>query len=238
MMLMTDVSDQNIAVIIPAFNEAELIGKTIAAAHTIPNVSGVIVANDGSKDNTAKLATDAGAFVVSNATNFGKGAALELAVNALEQLKPFGRLDGVMLLDADLGDSAAAATVLLEPLAADKADMTIAVLPTPPGKAGFGLVKGLARDAIASYGNGFEAQAPLSGQRALRMDCLHKVRPFAKGFGVEVAMTIQALQQNQRILEIPADLKHRHSGRNLAGFWHRGKQFMDIYRLIKTLKRN
>jgi glycosyltransferase involved in cell wall biosynthesis len=233
---MAAADTQNIAVIIPAYNEADLIGDTIAAAQQITGVAGVIVANDGSKDDTAERATKAGAMVVSNKYRGGKGAAMELAAQALEKIRPFGPLDGVLLLDADLGLSAAAAGVLLEPLLASAADLVIAILPAAPGKAGFGMVKGLARDAISNYGNGFVAQAPLSGQRALTLSCLNRVRPFAKGFGVEVAMTIRALQQKQRVVELPVELEHRYSGRNLAGFWHRGKQFMDIYRLINTIK--
>jgi glycosyltransferase involved in cell wall biosynthesis len=228
-----------IAALIPAYNEAERIGTTVKAAQTIAGVVGVIVANDGSHDATAQRAMEAGALVVSNERNGGKGAALELAASALETLRPFGALDGVLLLDGDLSSSACEAAALLEPLTADTADLVIAVLPTPPagGRGGFGLVKGLARDGIAQYGCGFAARAPLSGQRALTMECLARVRPFAQGFAVEVAMTIKALQQKQRVAEVPAALAHRHTGRTLAGFWHRGRQFMDIYRLLRTLEK-
>lgn len=223
------------AVIIPAYNEAERIGNTVVAAQLISGVVGVLVANDGSSDKTAQLATQAGAIVISNKYNSGKGAALELAALVLEKLRPFGALDGVLLLDGDLESCADRAEVLLEPLINKSADMTIAILPSPPGKAGFGMVKGLSCDIIAKYGGGFLAKAPLSGQRALTMDCLASVRPFAKGFAVEVAMTVSALQHNLTVVEVPANLSHRHTGRDASGFWHRGKQFMDVYRFARTL---
>ena len=53
-----------VVVLIPAHNEAGLIGATVGAAREIPGVSQVIVINDGSTDNTAAIAAGAGAVVV------------------------------------------------------------------------------------------------------------------------------------------------------------------------------
>ncbi|MDR1088750.1 MAG: glycosyltransferase [Coriobacteriales bacterium] len=225
------------AVLMAAYNEAELIQSTLLAAAQIPGVVGLVLADDGSSDATAQLAMRAGAFVVNNKRNLGKGSAMELAAAALEQIQPFGALDGVLLLDADVGESASAAAALLEPLAADTADLVIGILPTPPGRAGFGLARSLARDGIFEFGRGFESQAPLSGQRALTLSCLERVRPFASGYAMEVDMTIRALQQHQRVMELPVAMQHRHTGRNLKGFVHRGRQFNQINRLLNSYYR-
>lgn len=226
--------DKRFVVLIAAFNEEDRVKDTVVSAALVPGVVGVVVADDGSKDNTAETAMHAGAFVVNSKRNRGKGEALELAATTLLKVQPFGQLDGVLLLDADLGTSAAAAVELLEPLKDESADLVIGVLPSPTGKAGFGLTKSLARDGIAVFGEGFEAKAPLSGQRALTMDCLKCVRPFASRFSVEVDMTIKALQHQQRVIEVPVEMEHRYSGRNLKGFIHRGKQFNDINRLLNS----
>ncbi|MDR1357895.1 MAG: glycosyltransferase [Coriobacteriales bacterium] len=225
------------AVLMAAYNEADLIQATLLAAAQIPGVVGVVLADDGSSDATAQVAMRAGAFVVNNKRNRGKGSAMELAAAALEKIQPFGALDGVLLLDADVGESASAAAALLEPLAADTADLVIGILPTPPGKAGFGLTKSLARDGIFEFGRGFESAAPLSGQRALTLDCLSRVRPFGSGYAMEVDMTIRALQQRQRVVELPVDMSHRATGRNLKGFVHRGRQFNQIQRLLNSYYR-
>ncbi|MCL2808122.1 MAG: glycosyltransferase [Coriobacteriia bacterium] len=231
---MTENDPQRIAVLITAFNEADRIKETVVAAALVPGVVGVIVANDGSEDATAEIATSAGALVVSNKHNLGKGAAMELAATSLEELKPFGSLDGVLLLDGDLGLSASAAKALLEPLKANTADMVVGILPSPSGKAGFGLALSLARDGIREFGGGFEAKAPLSGQRAMTLECLCLVRPFANGYAMEVDMTVRALQQQLRVAEVPVDMQHRATGRNLKGFIHRGRQFLQINRLLRS----
>lgn len=234
---MNSTQPSRFAVLIAAYNEEDLVFHTVTAAALLSGVRGVIVADDGSKDDTAKQATRAGAFVVSNSTNRGKGAALELAAHALEHLHPFGALDGVLLLDADLGSSAAEAKVLLAPLLTQEADLVIGIVPSPKKKAGFGFTQSLAKNGIAYFGKGFAARAPLSGQRAMTLSCLNKVRPFAQGYSMEVAMTIKALQQQQRIIEVPLAASHRYTGRNLKGFIHRGRQFYHIYRLLNSYKK-
>jgi len=222
------------AVLIAAYNEADRLYDTVKAAALVPGVVGVIVADDASRDATADEANRGGAVVVSNKHNRGKGAAMELAAATLERSQPFGPLDGVLLLDGDLGASASRAVELLEPLAAGTVDLVIGLLPSPPGKAGFGLVQGLAREGIIKHGNGFVAKAPLSGQRALTLDCLNKLRPFASGYAMEVDMTIHALQLGLRLVEVSVEMEHRATGRNLGGFFHRGRQYVQISRLLKT----
>ena len=77
----------------------------------------------------------------------------------------------------------------------------------------------------------YRAEAPLSGQRALTAACLAAVRPLAGGFGVETAMTIDAVRAGFRVVEIPvAGLTHRATGRTLRGFLHRGRQGLHIAR--------
>jgi glycosyltransferase involved in cell wall biosynthesis len=65
----------DVVVGIPAYNEAETIGDVVSGALSVAD--SVLVVDDGSTDETAKLARDAGADVVSHTTNRGYGAALK-----------------------------------------------------------------------------------------------------------------------------------------------------------------
>jgi hypothetical protein len=76
--------------------------------------------------------------------------------------------------------------------------------------------------------SGFEAFEPLSGQRAVTGDALQACRPVAHGFGVETAMTIDAVRRGFRVVEIDVEMGHRPTGRDLRGFVHRGRQGVDI----------
>lgn len=212
----------DVVVLIPAHNEAQRIAATVHAASAIAGVTRVLVVDDASSDDTARLAEDAGAKVVRLAFNVGKGAALDAGVVRVEDA------DVVLLLDGDLAETASEAVQLLAPVLDGAADMTIATFPRPTGKAGFGLVKGIARWGIARMGGGFEAEAPLSGQRALNRRAVDVGRPFASGYGVEVALTVRALRAGLRVIEVPTAMAHAATGRDVAGFVHRGRQFVHV----------
>lgn len=212
----------DIAVVIPAHDEAERIAQTVLAALEIPAVARCVVVDDASRDETATIAEAAGAKVIRLLHNVGKGAALEAGVSRVADA------DIVLLLDADLGSTARQGALLLEPVLSGEADMSVAGFPRPEGKAGFGLVKRLARFGISRMGGGFAPDAPLSGQRALTRECLEAVRPFATGYGVEVALTVRALRHGMRIVEVPTTMTHAATGRDLKGFVHRGRQFVHV----------
>ncbi|GAB4273549.1 MAG: glycosyltransferase family 2 protein [Coriobacteriia bacterium] len=209
--------------VVPAYNEERLVGTTVSALRSLEQVDRVIVVDDGSTDGTASQAAAAGAQTLRLPANRGKGAALRAGIELAGQ-----DADVILFIDADLGKSASEADALLAPVLAGEADMTVAVFPPPPGKAGFGLVKGLARWGIWRLGDGFEAQAPLSGQRALSKDALRAVSPLPDGFGVEVAMTVRALRHGLRVVEVTTSMTHSHTGRDAAGFLHRSKQFAHV----------
>ncbi len=212
----------DVAVLIPAHNEASRVADTVDATLSIPGVRTCVVVDDASQDDTAAIAEAHGAKVIRLASNVGKGAALEAGAERVAAARV------VLLLDADLGSSAAQAALLLGPIERGEADMVIAGFPKPEGKAGFGLVKGLARFGIRRMGGGFSTDAPLSGQRALTRDCLAAVRPFSTGYGVEVGLTVRALRKGYRLQEVETTMTHAATGRNLAGFIHRGRQFVHV----------
>lgn len=233
---------RHVIVLMPAYNEATKITASVRSALSIDGVKAVVVIDDCSRDDTARRARDAGAAVIEFTHNRGKGTALEVGADVAMSRTcidgiDVGNADMVLLLDADLGESATEGALLLPPLIADEADMTIATFPKTATKAGFGLVKNRAARAIATLGDGFEATAPLSGQRALTRECLAAVRPFGTGYGVEVALTVCALRNGMRVQEVPTAMSHTETGRDFKGFIHRGRQFIDVTRAISHLKR-
>jgi hypothetical protein len=205
--------------VVPARDEVGSIGAAVTALE--PLVDEVVVVDDASSDGTAAAALVAGASVLQASRNRGKGRAVE---EALERLEP---ADLWLLADADLGSTAARLGPLVDAVREGRADIAIAVFPELEG-GGFGLVKATAAWAIARL-TGFEAEEPLSGQRALSAAALATVRPLAPGFGMETAMTIDAVRAGLRVVEIPIDgLSHRPTGRGARGFVHRGRQGLDI----------
>jgi glycosyltransferase involved in cell wall biosynthesis len=225
-----------VAVVIPAYNEAERIGATVTAALALPRVDAVVVASDGSTDATVRVARDAGATVWRSPRNRGKAAAMLAGAEAVRQLDRRQPADGprhLLFLDADLGSSAANAGPLIEPVADGAADMTIAVFATRVKLGGHGFVVRLSGAGI-SRATGWTPAQPLNGQRCLTRAAFEAARPLARGFGVETAMTIDLKRQGLRIAEVEVDMAHRATGRDLAAQRHRARQFADVARALAS----
>ncbi len=219
----------DVAVIVAAYNEAERIASTLAAlARAFPGAQ-LWVADDGSSDATAALARGAGARVVRSERTVGKGEAVTLAARAALRENVASTF---LLCDGDLGESAAALAPLVDAVRCEEADLAVARFARRVG-GGVGLAVGFARFAIRRR-CGLDAQAPISGQRALRAHALTQTLPFAHGFGMEIGMTIDAVRAGLRVVEVELDLTHRATGRTLGGFLHRGRQLLDFVRVYRA----
>jgi glycosyltransferase involved in cell wall biosynthesis len=216
-----------LAVIVAARNEADRIAATLAALRGALPGAALWVADDASTDGTAEAALAAGAHVVSRGRPHGKGANVTAAAEAVLSAEPAPRL--VLLCDGDLGESAARLAALVEAVERGECDLAVAAFSRRVG-GGFGVALGFARVAIRRL-CGLETAAPISGQRALRVEALRATLPFARGFGMEVGMTVDAVRAGFVLREYELDLSHRATGRSPRGFAHRASQLTDFARV-------
>jgi glycosyltransferase involved in cell wall biosynthesis len=86
---------ENHVAVIPCLNEARTIASLVHSVRR--HISNVVVVDDGSRDNTAKLAAAAGAAVVPHPRNFGKGAAVKTGLTAATRRG----FDRALLMDGD-----------------------------------------------------------------------------------------------------------------------------------------
>jgi hypothetical protein len=212
---------ERLTVLVAARDEEGSIGDTVRALRAALPEADVLVADDGSRDETAAAAEQAGARVT-RLPRLGKGQALSLA----EREAGPGPL---LLCDADLeGD--------LTPLVEAGSDLAIAAFTERQG-GGFGIAKGAARGLIRAL-SGFAAREPLSGQRALSPAARAACVPTAPGFGCEVRMTIDAARAQLSIAEVELPLRHRATERDVPGFAHRARQLLDATLACGPLGRN
>jgi Glycosyl transferase family 2 len=135
----------------------------------------------------------------------------------------------LLFIDADLEESAANMAVLVAPVTSGQADMTIAVLPPQETSGGgHGFVVRLARGGIERRA-GWSPTQPLSGMRCLSREAFDAASPLARGWGVEVGLTIDVLGAGLRVLEVPCDLRHRVTGSDWKGQVHRARQYRDVW---------
>jgi glycosyltransferase involved in cell wall biosynthesis len=225
------MTEADLAVIIPAKDEAHRIALTVKAAQELPGAGLVIVVDDGSADRTAALAEAAGAKVVRHSRNRGKGAAMESGAEAARLLDDGAGPRHLLFLDADLAETAGEAAPLAEPVRRGEADMSIAVFSSTVKLGGHGFVVRLSRDGI-KRATGWTATQPLNGQRCLTRAAFEAARPLAPGFGVETALTIDLLRKGFRVTEVEVPLAHRATGTDWHAQVHRARQFRDVARAL------
>jgi len=213
-------------VIVSAYNEADRLGETLAALRVAFPEAHVLVADDGSTDETPRLAVEGGAELVRSPRVIGKGGANNLAAERVLDRAREPRPPVFVLCDGDLGASAGRLVVLVEAVRDGDCDLAIASFARRVG-GGFGFAVGFSRWATRRLA-GLELTAPISGQRAMRAEVFAAVVPFAPRFGMETAMNVDATRAGFRVEQREVELEHRATGRTFGGFVHRGRQLADF----------
>lgn len=223
--------NSKVGIIIPAYNEEDKIKNTIESIKHLPWIERILVVDDGSADNTANVASEAGADVLSLPKNRGKASAMKSGYFNSNS-------DILVFLDADIVDGAAQISKLVDPIWNGEAGAVIAHFPMTAGGGGFGLVKGLAKKGLNIL-TGQKLTSVLSGQRAFLRTELSPDFFDYRGFGIEFGMTVDMINNGIKIREVDVNMRHRLTGKDWAGFRHRFRQFCDIFIVLsrKLIKR-
>lgn len=198
-----------VCVIIAAYNEGPNIGPVVAAVRTVLKPSDeVLVVDDGSTDDTSAAAEAAGATVVRQAPNQGKGRAIQRGLRE-------ARGDVVLFLDGDGQDDPAEIPLLLTEMERG-ADLV-------NGSRFIGVLKEGAISTPNYYGNLFMSKLinflfgvnitdSQAGFRSFRLDKLRHIQLDAKEYEIETEMLIKAIQHGFRIVEVPVTRDRRATG--------------------------
>ena len=191
------MANENVWVIIPAHNEEKRVGSVIKTVKKY--VKNVVVVDDGSKDDTGKVANNAGAFVLVHILNLGKGAAAKTGCDyALKK-----GAEKIILIDADGQHNPDEIPKFLEAL--KEADIV------------FGYRKiGKGMPFVFRMGNRFLSKAvrwlfgiklkdTQCGYRAFRADVYLKIRWRARDYGMESEMIANVGKKHLRYKEIPIE---------------------------------
>ncbi len=206
--------DLRLSVVVPAYNEGELIAKTVAAIDEELDRSvgdaqyEVLVVDDGSADNTIDVAERAGARVVAQETNQGKGAAVRAGVLAAR-----GRT--VVFTDADLAYPPSMVTRIMTEIE-DGWDMVVgsrrhrdtATLVRPRRIREFGgrMVNRLTH--LVLLGHFRDTQCGIKGFQGDVARVMFQ-RTRIDGFAFDVELFLIAEQDHLSLMEIPVSVQNR-----------------------------
>jgi glycosyltransferase involved in cell wall biosynthesis len=195
-----------IAVIIPAFNEEQSIGKVINAIST-HLVQRIIVVNNGSTDNTVKVAESAGAIVLTE-NRKGYGWACLAGIDFLRNNPP----EIVVFLDGDFSDFPEEIPVVIQPILKEEMDMVIGSRVLGKREKGSLMPQQIAGNWLATrliklfYGASFTDLGPF---RAVKFDKLLALEMSDKTYGWTIEMQLKAAKKKYRFCEVPVNYKKR-----------------------------
>ena len=203
--------DPIVKVVIPAQNEERAIGKVISE---IPDwVSEVIIADNGSTDNTAQVAKDHGATVIS-VPEAGYGRACMGGIAAAREY------DIIVFLDGDASDYPEDMSLLVQPIRDGEADMVI-------GSRVLGELEKGSLTPQQRFGNSLacwlmkliwkHTYTDLGPFRAISREGLEKLNMEAATFGWTVEMQIRALKQGLRCQDAPVRYRKRIGKSKISG---------------------
>lgn len=220
-----------VALVIPAYNEQETIEGVLAA---VPNeaVDRVIVVDNGSTDETASLAHQAGAEVIRESRR-GYGAACYAGFQAAEQA------DIVVFMDGDGADNPAQIPRLTKPIKSGEADLVMGSRVMGDAEPGALLIQ-------ARLGNWLAAQlmrllyglhvTDLGPFRAIRRQVLLELEMEEMTYGWPTEMMVKAAKRGYSVLEVPVDYRRRAGGKSKISGTIKGTILAGYYILGTTLK--
>ena len=195
-----------ISVIIPAYNEEKSIGKVIAEIPSV--VDEIIVVNNHSTDNTAKVAQAAGARVLFEERK-GYGYA---CLKGLAHLRKNNQPDIVVFLDGDYSDYPQELSRLVQPIIEKSVDFVVGARTKELREKGSMTPQQVFGNALACflmrvlYHSKFTDLGPF---RAIRWETLESLQMRDKTYGWTVEMQLKVLRKKISYQEIPVSYKKR-----------------------------
>ena len=221
------MSNQNVTVIIPAFNEAGSIGNIVSEIISLYPDFEVIVINDGSVDETATEAEKAGATVYSHPYNVGNGAAVKSGIRVASG-------DIVVFMDGDGQHNPRDIAALLKYLpdydlvvgersAADQASI---------GRA----VGNKLYNWFASYVAKFSIKDLTSGFRAIKLSVARNfLYLLPNTYSYPTTLTLGVLRSGMSVKYVPIKIRKRKTGSSNIKIVADGIRFFIIITKICTL---
>ena len=201
------------AVVIPALNEAGNIANLVEELLALVDL--VVVADNGSTDQTGPVAAEAGATIVTEPRK-GYGYACAAGSSAATERGA----EVIAYIDGDHSSVPDEIELLIEPIQSGRADLVL-------GSRTLGHIEPGAMPPHQRFGNWLSANlmrqlyqvtvTDLGPYRAIRTDLLLSLEMEEMSFGWPTEMMVKSANRDARILEVPVTWRSRRAGRSKVG---------------------
>lgn len=201
---LVDFLNHKVVVVIPSYNEERFIGSVVLKLRRYPVT--IIVVDDGSSDETAAVAESAGATVLRQPTNQGKGAAVNIGFRKAWEMNP----DVIVMIDADGQHLPEELPTVVSPVLSGEADIVVGSRYL--NQASHVPVQRILGHLLFSWLTGIASGMVIgdtqSGYRAFSPRAFHLVNFHSRGFSVESEMQFMAHAQGLRVAEVPITVRY------------------------------
>lgn len=191
-------------VCIPAFDEEKTIGDIVK--RSLQHADKVIVCDDGSKDNTAKIASQSGAQVISHTKNQGYGAAI---MTLFDQARK-ENADIMITIDGDGQHDADQIPLLLDAISEHNVDVVIGSRFLNKSsdspryrKSGIKIIT-----SASNFGTDFKVTDAQSGFRAYSKRAIESIHPTETGMSVSTEILLKISNKGLSLAEVPISISY------------------------------
>jgi glycosyltransferase involved in cell wall biosynthesis len=188
---------------IPAFNESDFIENVVK--ESLEYADKVIVCDDGSTDDTARLAQEAGAVVISHEQNKGYGSAITTLFNYARDENA-----GIMItLDGDGQHNPSQVPSLINAIISHDVDVSIGsrflgdTSASSYRKTGIKIIT-----SAVNYGTNLKISDSQSGFRAYSKKAISAIHPTEQGMAVSTEILLKISNKGLSIAEVPIDITY------------------------------
>lgn len=225
-----EAGEPAVSIIIPAYREAAIIGDVVRRIHAVMQADGrpyeILVVDDGSEDETAARAAEAGADTISHPYNIGNGAAVKTGIR-------HARGDFLVMLDGDGQHAPEDIPRLLEKL--DRYDLVVGARTRDSESQIHRDLANRIYNWLASYVCGRKIEDLTSGFRAMHGDLARGfVYLLPNTYSYPTTITLATVRSGRSLAYVPIKAARR-VGRSKIKLFRDGSRFLMIILKIATL---
>lgn len=217
---------KDVAVVIPAFNEADVITETIKRARAVSEEWRIVVVDDGSTDGTDEVCRELGVEIISHEYNKGNGSSIKTALQTLNE--PY-----LAVLDSDGQLPPEELPVMIQKL--ESAEMVVGARTTQSDASGFRSFGNWILKKTASYTSGHRIPDLTCGLRIFKRSCaVEFFHLYPNRFSFPTTSTLAFLTSGYRVLfhPITAARRPKNTKSKIRPF-HDGLRFLAIiFRIV------
>lgn len=216
-----------ISVIIPVFNEADTIGELVSQIRSRYPAVEIVVVNDGSIDESAAMASNAGAFVYSHPYNIGNGAAIKSGIRIASG-------DVMVFMDGDFQHDPEDIEKMMEYMPAY--DMVVGARPRGGQSSLRRALGNKFYNWLASYVAKFKVEDLTSGFRIIKSDIARQfLYLLPNTYSYPTTLTLGVLRNGRSVKYVPINIQKRKTGTSNINLFKDGVRFFMIIARICTL---